>query len=319
MLQRAIHSVLNQSLKNLEHIIIDDCSTDDTEQVVKNIQASDERVIYIKNQTNSGPEINRMNGLRQARGKYIVFIDDDDYYTDMDFFSKAVKIFEDNPDKDLAFVAANEYSQDLNTGETNIDKLGVTGYISGIDCILNPNKKHLKPASTFYSVRSAEKLKQAGLCEKVIFDATSPLYAALYGNAYFLPDVVGVYVAHKNSITLGYSHAQRYYKKRIFNCIAWLKQYKEIRDILYTKTDKKSADKWYTSEAANIVGYSSVSQPGFAINLKLAWIILKESDFMPALFPKIIKVFIKSQLRRITPLKKLYKMLKRMLKGNKDA
>ena len=94
MLKDAIDSVLKQEDIDLELIIADNCSTEGTENLVKSIP--DERIRYFRNEKNSGQEVSRMNGLKQAHGKYITFLDDDDYYTDYEFFSKAVKIFEEH-------------------------------------------------------------------------------------------------------------------------------------------------------------------------------------------------------------------------------
>ena len=75
-LKEAIESILVQSLKNFEFIIINDASTDNTEKIIKSFK--DSRIIYIKNSTNKylGPSLNE--GIKIARGKYIVRMDADD-------------------------------------------------------------------------------------------------------------------------------------------------------------------------------------------------------------------------------------------------
>lgn len=80
-LERAMQSVLRQSYKNLELIIVDDCSTDNTEDVVKSIK--DERVHYIKHTVNKGACAARNTGVSQSVGAYIAFQDSDDiWYSD---------------------------------------------------------------------------------------------------------------------------------------------------------------------------------------------------------------------------------------------
>jgi len=78
---RAIRSVQNQTYKNLEIIVVDDASPDDTEEVVKSF--ADTRVRYIRHERNRGlAAAGRNTGIRAAHGKYIAFLDDDDQWRD---------------------------------------------------------------------------------------------------------------------------------------------------------------------------------------------------------------------------------------------
>lgn len=74
----SIRSVLNQTYTNWELIIIDDCSSDDTDQIVESI--NDERIKYLKNEKNCGAALTRNRGLREARGEWIAFLDSDDLW-----------------------------------------------------------------------------------------------------------------------------------------------------------------------------------------------------------------------------------------------
>ncbi|MDD3416498.1 MAG: glycosyltransferase family 2 protein [Lachnospiraceae bacterium] len=73
-----IGSVLNQSYKNWEMIIVDDCSTDDSIEVVRSFR--DERIKLIANQTNSGAALSRNLAIKEAKGKWIAFLDSDDLW-----------------------------------------------------------------------------------------------------------------------------------------------------------------------------------------------------------------------------------------------
>lgn len=75
----SIKSVLAQTYPYWELLIVDDCSTDDTDAVVGEF-LSDERIRYIKNETNSGAAVSRNRALREARGKWIAFLDSDDLW-----------------------------------------------------------------------------------------------------------------------------------------------------------------------------------------------------------------------------------------------
>jgi len=74
----SIESVLNQTYKKWELIIVDDNSTDNTDEIVR--RYSDERIIYIKNKENHGAAYSRNLALRKARGKWIAFLDSDDLW-----------------------------------------------------------------------------------------------------------------------------------------------------------------------------------------------------------------------------------------------
>lgn len=78
VLSGAIESVLNQSFKDFEFIIIDDGSTDNTAEIIQKYAGKDSRIIPLKNETNSGIVYGLNRGLEKARGKYIARMDDDD-------------------------------------------------------------------------------------------------------------------------------------------------------------------------------------------------------------------------------------------------
>lgn len=73
-----IESVLEQTYRNWELIIVDDCSTDDTESIVASFR--DDRIRYIRNEKNSGAAVSRNRALREAKGRWIAFLDSDDLW-----------------------------------------------------------------------------------------------------------------------------------------------------------------------------------------------------------------------------------------------
>lgn len=76
LVARAIRSVLVQSFKDLEIIVIDDASFDNTHETVQSF--NDPRIIYIKMSEQKGAQISRNIGIKKARGQYIALLDDDD-------------------------------------------------------------------------------------------------------------------------------------------------------------------------------------------------------------------------------------------------
>ena len=93
-IKETIESVLAQSYPVWELIIVDDCSTDNTDDVV-NQYLADERIHYIKNDTNSGAAVSRNRALRGAKGKWIAFLDSDDLW-EPDKLQKQISFMRDN-------------------------------------------------------------------------------------------------------------------------------------------------------------------------------------------------------------------------------
>lgn len=78
-ISETIESVQSQTYPFWELIIIDDCSTDNTDEVVKSYLL-DDRIRYLKNDSNSGAAISRNRALCEARGRWIAFLDSDDLW-----------------------------------------------------------------------------------------------------------------------------------------------------------------------------------------------------------------------------------------------
>jgi glycosyltransferase involved in cell wall biosynthesis len=97
-IKNAIRSVLKQDLKNLELIVIDDCSTDNTSEIINEFKNVDNRIVHIRNDKNLGIQKTLNRGLSIAIGQYIARIDDDDEWVDLWKLSKQVQFFKDNPD-----------------------------------------------------------------------------------------------------------------------------------------------------------------------------------------------------------------------------
>lgn len=79
-INNSLHSIKNQTLKNIEIILIDDCSTDGTSAMILSIIQGDHRIKYIRNEKNCGAASSRNIGLKKATGEYIIFLDDDDVF-----------------------------------------------------------------------------------------------------------------------------------------------------------------------------------------------------------------------------------------------
>lgn len=96
-LGECIQSVLAQSYVNWEHILVDDCSTDNSEAIIKVFQEKDSRIKYHRLETNSGAGIARNKAIELAQGSFIAFLDSDDQW------------YPEKLEKQLGFMQKNEY------------------------------------------------------------------------------------------------------------------------------------------------------------------------------------------------------------------
>lgn len=120
-IEETIQSVLNQTYTNWELIIVDDCSTDNTNEVVDTIK--DCRIHYLKNEKNSGAAISRNKALREAKGQWIAYLDSDDLW------------MPEKLEKQIKFMEENGYVFSY----TNYEEIDVDGYKTGVK-VTGPKK-----------------------------------------------------------------------------------------------------------------------------------------------------------------------------------
>ncbi len=108
LLERAIKSVLAQTYQDIELIIVDDNSTDNTQDVVLKFQ--DSRIHYIRHSKNKGPSAACNSGIKKSSGEFIGFLDDDDEYLP-DKIERTLKIFHSSKKK-LGVVCSNFWRVD---------------------------------------------------------------------------------------------------------------------------------------------------------------------------------------------------------------
>lgn len=124
-IEACLASVLSQSYDNWEHILVDDCSEDNSPAIIHRYAATDARIKYVRLKKNSGPGISRNKGIELAAGQYIAFLDSDDLW------------YPEKLEKQLEFMSENNYAftftsydkideQGEKTGEINLAKPRVT-------------------------------------------------------------------------------------------------------------------------------------------------------------------------------------------------
>lgn len=114
-IEASIESVQHQTYENWELIIVDDCSTDNTDEIVKPL-LSDARIRYLKNEKNSGAAISRNRALREAKGKWIAFLDSDDLW------------LPEKLEKQVTFMEQNGY----HFSYTNYEEINMAGEKTGV-------------------------------------------------------------------------------------------------------------------------------------------------------------------------------------------
>lgn len=81
-LRETVGSVVAQDYDNWELLLIDDCSTDDSKEIMEKLASTDHRIRCLYNDKNSGVALTRNHGIREADGRYIAFLDSDDTWDD---------------------------------------------------------------------------------------------------------------------------------------------------------------------------------------------------------------------------------------------
>ena len=116
MLNRAVESVLSQVYKHFELVIVDDCSSDGTEDYANKLVNKDKRIRYIRHDVNKGLSAARNTAIFNSKGTYFTFVDDDDSWKP-NYLGEFVRLAE-NYDKNWCFCC----------GSITIDSLGQTVY-----------------------------------------------------------------------------------------------------------------------------------------------------------------------------------------------
>lgn len=79
-IEEAIMSVIAQTVSDWELIVIDDCSQDNTRDIIAEMAEKDSRILFVANEQNMGVAKTRNRGLDMCRGQYVAFLDSDDYW-----------------------------------------------------------------------------------------------------------------------------------------------------------------------------------------------------------------------------------------------
>lgn len=115
-ISECIESVIAQTYQDWEMIIVDDCSSDDTQNIINNYTEKEQRIIYLKNEKNLGSAESRNIALRHAKGKWIAFLDSDDVWLP-EKLERQIEFMRKN---DYHFSYTNYCEIDENSRETGV-------------------------------------------------------------------------------------------------------------------------------------------------------------------------------------------------------
>lgn len=131
-LSRCITSLLNQTYSNFELILINDGSTDESEEILKQFAIRDSRVKYYT-QVNSGPSVARNKGIEQASGEFICFIDADDVVYEGYLESLIQMVSQGYDIVTCGYIEVSQYGQiPLNDFYRSLESLTKNEFIEGI-------------------------------------------------------------------------------------------------------------------------------------------------------------------------------------------
>lgn len=138
----AIEGVVRQKFRfDVELLVMDDCSTDSTGEIVRRLSQYYPQIRYIRNETNLGSQGNYLKGFRMARGKYMALCDADDYWCSRRKLARQVDYMEKHPQCALTFHRVVNYyessgektlSNGQHTSQYTAESLSRSNYITNL-------------------------------------------------------------------------------------------------------------------------------------------------------------------------------------------
>lgn len=190
-IEESIRSVQAQTYQNWELIVVDDCSGDNTISIVLDFKKNDDRISLFQNSSNSGAAVSRNVALKNAKGRWIAFLDSDDLW-EATKLEKQIKFMEE---KGYAFsyheyVEIDEQDKELGvrvSGKEHVNKFDMFSccWPGCLSVMYDASKIGL------IQIRDIKKNNDTAVWLKVIRKA----------DCYLLPEILGRYRRRANSIT----------------------------------------------------------------------------------------------------------------------
>jgi len=294
-IEQAINSALGQSYKNLEVIISDDSTDNQTEKVIKEKYLSDSRIKYFHNIPSLGRVGNYHKVLYdRATGDYVLNLDGDDWLIDMNYISQAVKILDENLDVNCVIANQKIYIEDKNIYievKNNTSKIAIFDGHNYLCKIMQSEKITFSHLTTLYRKKLAKNMDF--YTKNMTFtDAQSLFKLIINSKVAFINKNIGVWRRHFKNETFGVSNIKSF--DQLFEHFIDLKEHTSIKNI--AKLDKCNWFfkmklhylKLYLYEIQNLYGYIELLK-----KLKYLYIYDKK------LFISILKWLISTKLPKI--------------------
>ena len=212
-LNKSLNSIRNQSYKNWEVIFWDNCSTDNSEKILKSF--NEKRFLYFKSKKITNLSAARNLAISKSKGKYICFLDVDDYWCKNKIFEQ-IKIFND---QDVALVFTNFYLEDELKRKK---KLFLNSKIENNNIINYFLKKYPVGISTV--MFDKDKITKNLFDENyhIIGDFDFVMKASLNNKILGINDSLVTILMHENNET------KKKFKLYVLELLIWYKKHKEV-------------------------------------------------------------------------------------------
>lgn len=218
---KAIESVLSQSYTNLELIIVNDCSTDNTMEVLRGYADKDSRIKVYENEVNQKLPRTLNNGFSHVEGDYLTWTSDDNTYK-LNAIEKMVQYLDEHPDIDMVYA--------------DFDIVNLDGTYRETKRVFEPDELRFQNSVGACFLYTKELAAKAGEYDPDLFLAEDYEYwikAYLNGNLHHIPEVLYNYGWHNASLTV--TKAYQVYHKTFE---AKEKHYEELISRCITQADK---------------------------------------------------------------------------------
>lgn len=203
LLIRLLDSIRSQIYDNIEIVVVDDCSKDETESVIKQYMTANAalQIKFLVNEKNKGVGPTKKRAFLQCTGDIIIFSDDDDYYIDNTYFSTLNQIYSNNPECVMTIAGSikhYEMEDAYYLHEINFDHpITTVDYLNGFAY------KYTKPNSLFPMSVSSKNANAVTLERLLYFNDTSLYLISLLGDGMVFPihHAVGIYYMNGKNMT----------------------------------------------------------------------------------------------------------------------
>ena len=224
---QAIEGVLMQQCNfRFEMVIGEDCSKDNTRQIIAGYaEKYPDIIVPLYAQQNIGAKLNSVNSLMKCRGKYIAFLEGDDYWTDPTKLQRQFDFLEANPDFAICFTKVDVVDDAGNPAEDPFPP--ITGYEFSIEDVIASEKCFMPTATLFFRNTLPRPLPKF-FTEAMSGDIAMQLMTTDKGKAKLLPGKTAVYREHSGGITKT-EKSKREANKKLFEMFADANEYFEFR------------------------------------------------------------------------------------------